>query len=270
MDPADTTVLLEDWGDLDGSYGVPIGARSRTAAGITCTRESYAQWTSEGALVYGTYAASLRDPDNLEGTPVWASPAVLEYRIAARSAALALSVTASSAYQASPTAATHVDVEIATEESGFDGPHVARFRAEQNQATMPGINNVHWGVLQADGSYVDGGSSTFSAYTLTAAFDGSWEINEFAIPTSTDAPHVFQSSGSGSPLAKSPTDSYRVRVSQFHDGWPYFAVVNQIHAWIGPEDPVCRIYPRDDARGITSTARVWPPPKANRLIGGYR
>lgn len=34
--------------------------------------------------------------------------------------------------------------------------------------------------------------------------------------------------------------------------------------------PVARLWPRDDGRGISSAPRIVPPPKANRIIGGYQ
>lgn len=35
--------------------------------------------------------------------------------------------------------------------------------------------------------------------------------------------------------------------------------------------PVCRLYPRDDGRGMSSAPRIWPRPKGtSRIIGGYR
>ncbi|WP_182377902.1 hypothetical protein [Nocardioides sp. WS12] len=33
--------------------------------------------------------------------------------------------------------------------------------------------------------------------------------------------------------------------------------------------PAVRLFPRDDGRGMSSAPRIWPPPKANRVIGGY-
>lgn len=37
-----------------------------------------------------------------------------------------------------------------------------------------------------------------------------------------------------------------------------------------PVVPVARLWPRDDGRGISSAARIYPRPKANRIVGGYR
>lgn len=45
------------------------------------------------------------------------------------------------------------------------------------------------------------------------------------------------------------------------------ALVDDLYVWLRG-GPATRIYPRDDSRGISGPARVWPPPKSNRLIGG--
>lgn len=37
-----------------------------------------------------------------------------------------------------------------------------------------------------------------------------------------------------------------------------------------PRVAVTRLYPRDDARGLSSAARIHPPTKARRIVGGYQ
>lgn len=39
--------------------------------------------------------------------------------------------------------------------------------------------------------------------------------------------------------------------------------------WIEISTPVVRQWPRDDARGVSSAPRLWPPSKSRRLAGGY-
>lgn len=48
-------------------------------------------------------------------------------------------------------------------------------------------------------------------------------------------------------------------------------MVDNVYGFPGNEaKPVTRLYPRDDGRGMSSAPRVWPPSRANRIIGGFQ
>jgi hypothetical protein len=47
------------------------------------------------------------------------------------------------------------------------------------------------------------------------------------------------------------------------------ALVDNLSVWMVGAS-ACRMFPRDDGRGMSSAPRIWPLPKRNRIIGGYQ
>lgn len=262
---------IEDWADGSGTGRDAIGARTTTVDGIVTTRSDFADWWFLPDGNFGIpYEAWLSGDDGSGGGPYppWASPTILGHEVAGTGQVAAFGVTIyPSNYYVSPSLPTQIDVEIATAESGFDGPHVARFRAERHQSTMGGIDEIHWGILQADSSYVDGGIANDIYYTLGVDIFGNWEVRQFD-----PGGGFYQAGGSGTALTKSPSNTYLVRTVAQHSGWVFNVNVNQIRAWTWVRDDVTpvRLYPRDDGRGMSSAPRLWPPAKGrSRVIGGY-
>lgn len=95
-----------------------------------------------------------------------------------------------------------------------------------------------------------------------AEFDASWNL------------------GSGSPVSDAATllADPRIRLTMINplgvtDTGK--SILDLIEVWVdvtyeaGALFPVTRQYPRDDARGFGSAPRIYPPPRAGRIVGGY-